>query len=200
MPKTKQQFEQIREERKDVILKAALDLFAMKGYDAVNLDEVTKLANCSHGLLYHYYSGKEELYKAVLQNIVFPNVMSLYQGINTHQKAKYVLQDLTDAILKKFKSLDETSIKCAFIVLNIHLKKNLQFIEKDEEGHTKIFNFVRKYIEQGKTEGDFNDSSTSELVICYLSILKGIAFNRLTLGYKNFVCPDTQIIMRMLLQ
>ena len=59
MPKTKEQFEQIRNERINTILESALTLFAYKGYDAVNLDEVTKEANCSHGLLYHYFKGKE---------------------------------------------------------------------------------------------------------------------------------------------
>ena len=41
MPKSKEQFEQIRNERINQILNSALYLFVMKGYEATNLDEVT---------------------------------------------------------------------------------------------------------------------------------------------------------------
>ena len=111
MPKTKEQFEQIRNDRINSILLVATDLFATKGYDGVNLDEVTKVAKCSHGLLYHYYKGKEQLYQAVLEKIVYPDMNKFFKEINQNQRAESVIRDLMNQILKLFKSDDEQKSK-----------------------------------------------------------------------------------------
>ena len=98
MPKSKEQFEQIRNERIKIILNSAATLFALKGYEGVSLDEVTKEAKCSHGLLYHYFSKKEQLYKAVLEQVVYPDVQALISDINWDQKAKDVMSSLLDKV------------------------------------------------------------------------------------------------------
>ena len=198
MPKTKEQFEKIRLERIQTILRSALELFALKGYDAVGLDEVTKHANCSHGLLYHYYSGKEELYRAVVEELVYPTIREIANKLDYNQKAKYVVHDMIDFLLKLLKSPSDENAMKVYLFLNIHLQKSMKFIRKNEEGHTLVFAKVQELIEKGQKEGDFNSYSSTELTICVLSTLKGIAFNRLHIGYKRFVCPKSEIIMKML--
>ena len=200
MPKSKEQFEQIRNDRINSILLVAADLFATKGYDGVNLDEITKVAKCSHGLLYHYYKGKEDIYQAVLEKIVYPDMDKFFKEIDYNQKAKIVIQNLIDHILELFKSDDEQKIKELYLLLNIHLKKDLKFIPKNEEGRTITFAALQKLIDRGKKEGDFNDYSTIELTILVLSLIKGIAFTRISIGRKRFVCPNSEIIMKMLLK
>ena len=200
MPKSKEQFEQIRNDRINSILLVAADLFATKGYDGVNLDEITKVAKCSHGLLYHYYKGKEDIYQAVLEKIVYPDMDSFFKEIDYNQKAKIVIQNLVNHILELFKSDDEQKIKELYLLLNIHLKKDLKFIPKNEEGRTITFAALQKLIDRGKKEGDFNDYSTIELTILVLSLIKGIAFTRISIGIKRFVCPNSEIIMKMLLK
>ena len=200
MPKSKEQFEQIRNDRINSILLVAADLFATKGYDGVNLDEITKVAKCSHGLLYHYYKGKEDIYQAVLEKIVYPDMDKFFKEIDYYQNAKIVIQNLIDHILELFKSDDEQKIKELYLLLNIHLKKDLKFIPKNEEGRTITFAALQKLIDRGKKEGDFNDYSTIELTILVLSLIKGIAFTRISIGRKRFVCPNSEIIMKMLLK
>ncbi len=200
MPKSKEQFEQIRKEREKTILKSALNLFVMKGYDAVNLDEVTKDANCSHGLLYHYFKDKEALYQGVIEQIVYPSCKEMISNVNFDQKAKFVIHDLLDTVLKVLKSPNEEKIKELYLLLNIHLQKSLKVVKKNEEGHTFIFSTMENLIQRGKDEGDFNDFTTIELTISVLSLIKGIAFNRIHIGYKKFVCPHSEVIMEMLLK
>ena len=84
--------------------------------------------------------------------------------------------------------------------MNVHLQKSFKFIKKNEKGHTMIFATMEDLIARGKEEGDFNDSNVEELTICVLSLIKGIAFNRMNIGYKRFVCPRSEIVMRMLLK
>lgn len=49
------------EETKRAILKAASELFASKGFDAVSIREIAKAAGCSHTTLYIYFKDKEAL-------------------------------------------------------------------------------------------------------------------------------------------
>lgn len=200
MPKTKEQFEQIRNERIGVILKSATTLFALKGYDAVNLDEVTKVANCSHGLLYHYFNGKEELYEAVLEQIVYPEALNFFEGIVWDQKAKFVVHDILNAVLKVIKSTNDEKVRILYLLLNTHFQKNLAAVKKDEQGRTKIFSFFEELIEKGIKEGDFKPFDPVETTISVLSLFKGLAFNRIHIGYKRFICPHSEIIMGMLLK
>lgn len=200
MPKTKEQFEQIRNERINTILASALTLFAYKGYDAVNLDEVTKAANCSHGLLYHYFKGKEELYQAVLEKIVYPRSGEAFANVNHDQKAKFVIQDMLDVTTKLLKSPNDENVQMLYLLLNTHLQKSLKVIKKTDSGHTYLFSWTLEIIEKGKQEGDFKDYNTNELAIALLSLLKGLAFNRMHIGHKRFVCPRSEIMMGILLK
>ena len=200
MPKTKAQCEQIRNERINSILRCSVELFATKGYDAVNLDEVTKKAKCSHGLLYHYFKNKEELYEAVLNQIVFPDSKEVIKDIDFNQKAKFVVHDIIDRCFKILKSSNEDKVMELYLLLNVHLQKSFKFIKKNEKGHTVIFATMEELIERGKLEGDFNEFTATELTIAVLSIIKGIAFNRINIGYKRFICPKSEIVMKMLLE
>jgi AcrR family transcriptional regulator len=52
--------------RKEVILESARKLFADKGYDATTVDAIAASAELGKGTIYSYFSGKEEIYLAML--------------------------------------------------------------------------------------------------------------------------------------
>ena len=57
------------------ILDAAEGLFARKGYDATTIKEIGRASGVNPALLYYYFAGKEDLYKAVLQRL-FDTILS----------------------------------------------------------------------------------------------------------------------------
>lgn len=65
-PRTAVQFEEIRENRKQQIMKAALELFASEGYHASSIARIAGYAGISKGLLYNYFSSKEELLDSIM--------------------------------------------------------------------------------------------------------------------------------------
>lgn len=66
----------VRQRRKEArpaeIMAAALDLFVERGFAATKLDDVAVRAGVSKGTLYLYFSSKEELFKAVIQQGILP--------------------------------------------------------------------------------------------------------------------------------
>ncbi|MFA6016049.1 MAG: TetR/AcrR family transcriptional regulator [Gallionellaceae bacterium] len=61
-----------KEARPAELLAAALDLFVERGFSATKLDDVAARAGVSKGTLYLYFTSKEELFKAVIQQGILP--------------------------------------------------------------------------------------------------------------------------------
>ena len=57
----------IQIEKEDRILSAALDLFSARGFAGTTLDEIAAEAGMSKPNLIYYFSGKDEIYQAVLE-------------------------------------------------------------------------------------------------------------------------------------
>jgi AcrR family transcriptional regulator len=67
-PRTEQQFEIIREERKDQIKQVALELIAQEGFSNVTISKIASKAKISKGLIYNYFESKEELIIEIMMN------------------------------------------------------------------------------------------------------------------------------------
>jgi AcrR family transcriptional regulator len=67
MPRTPEQYEKIRNEKKQRIKNVALELFASEGYHATSISQIAEKANISKGLLYNYFTSKEELLHDIIQ-------------------------------------------------------------------------------------------------------------------------------------
>ncbi len=66
MPRTEQQFEEIRTEKRKIIMDVALELFATNGFHATSISQIAKQAGISKGLAYNYFESKNELLNAVI--------------------------------------------------------------------------------------------------------------------------------------
>lgn len=101
MPRTKEQYEQIREERRVAILKTALKLFSEVGYDRTTISMLAKEAGISKGLLYNYYKSKED----VLSSIIIRSMGDLSQffdpnhdGVLTDEEVGFLIDAVFDQI------------------------------------------------------------------------------------------------------
>lgn len=100
-PRTKQQFEELREQSREKIMEAALDLFGTKGFDATSITDIAKKAGVSKGLLYHYFSSKEHLVKEMIDglNKLEEEAMSRVKD----QEAVVFLENLIDMFFKEMR-------------------------------------------------------------------------------------------------
>jgi AcrR family transcriptional regulator len=72
--RSKPRRERRKESRPNEFLAAALELFIERGYAATRLEDVAKRAGASKGTLYLYFSGKDELFKAVIRGGILPAI------------------------------------------------------------------------------------------------------------------------------
>ena len=85
MPRTKEQFEEIRSRTKLKILKNALELFAEKGFKGTSISDIAKAAGVSKGLAYNYFKDKNELMFAVF-GLLTQELESVFSSINKKEK------------------------------------------------------------------------------------------------------------------
>ncbi len=65
-PRTEKQFEQIRKEKRAIIMESAVEVFAEKTFMGASVSMITKKAGVSKGLLYNYFESKEDLLKKII--------------------------------------------------------------------------------------------------------------------------------------
>lgn len=75
-----------KEARPEEILDAALELFTEKGFAATRMTDVAKKAGISKGTLYLYFESKEAIFRAVVHELITPQIerveltLEHYQG------------------------------------------------------------------------------------------------------------------------
>lgn len=99
-PKTEDQFKSIREEKRKLILDTALILFANHGYHSTSISNIAKQAGISKGLMYNYFSGKEELLKTI-----FLNIMTEIMGMLNPDHDDEITDDEAEGFFDKFFSI-----------------------------------------------------------------------------------------------
>ncbi|MFH0841741.1 MAG: helix-turn-helix domain-containing protein [Bacteroidota bacterium] len=95
-PRTPQQFKEIREEKKSLIMDAAIILFARDGYHATSISNIARHAGIAKGLMYIYFQSKEELLSSIIEKTV--SEINQYFDIN---KDGYLSEDEFDFFIRQ---------------------------------------------------------------------------------------------------
>ena len=66
MARSREQNQRMRDERREQIFEAALELFADRGLAATKITDIARRAGISQGLLYHYFGSRRELLRAAI--------------------------------------------------------------------------------------------------------------------------------------
>jgi AcrR family transcriptional regulator len=54
---------------RDALVRAALELFSKRGYAGVGTEEIVARAKVTRGALYHHFSDKRDLFRAVFERV-----------------------------------------------------------------------------------------------------------------------------------
>ncbi len=103
-PRTEKQYEEIRQEKKALIMETAIELFAKKGYHSTSVSMIAKSAGISKGLMYNYFDSKEELLKQIL-NLGFEEMMKIMDpnkdGILEKHELKFFIEKVFELLIEK---------------------------------------------------------------------------------------------------
>ncbi|MFZ3005475.1 MAG: TetR/AcrR family transcriptional regulator [Phenylobacterium sp.] len=77
LPAGQPKFQRRKADRPDEIVAAAFEVFAEKGFAAARLDDIAARAGVSKGAIYLYFATKEDIFQAVVEQSVAPNLHNL---------------------------------------------------------------------------------------------------------------------------
>jgi AcrR family transcriptional regulator len=143
-PRTEEQYELIRQEKRELIMDTALELFAEKSYDNCSISDISKKAKISKGLMYNYFKSKEELLLAIL-NRGLDRIMKIFDpnkdGVLEPEELEYFLTEMF-SVLKKERHLWK-------LYFQVSLQPSVfKFIEnRIEEMYSSLFEMINIYFE-----------------------------------------------------
>jgi AcrR family transcriptional regulator len=103
MPRTEEQYKDIREQKIALIKETALGLFAEKGFSSTPISAIAKKAGISKGLIYNYFTNKEDLIGTIMLEGI-DEFMSVYDPKNEEAISEEIFKyfiDRTFEILKQ---------------------------------------------------------------------------------------------------
>lgn len=157
-------------DRKEVILSVAQRKFARYGLHKTTIDEIAKDARISKGLIYHYYSSKEDIFYAVINKEV-KYLESLIR--------KAISREITPQ--KKLETFIKTRLNRMLEVVNLNeLNKEVVkiLIPEIEKGlinyRKKEIKIVSSIIKEGMRNGDFKKVNPDKTAFIFLSLFRGL--------------------------
>lgn len=104
MPRTKEQFEEMRIKSRDNIIQAALKLFSTKGYHATSTSAIAKEAGIAAGLMYNYFGSKDELLVSIIDRFFEELIISVAKKFNKDDEllnARALIDTFIEHIIEK---------------------------------------------------------------------------------------------------
>ncbi|MFC2086917.1 TetR/AcrR family transcriptional regulator [Bacteroidota bacterium] len=103
MPRTEEQYELIRENKKQLIMDTALELFANEGYFTTSIGKIAERAGIAKGLIYNYFDSKEELIK----EIMLTGIDQLFESLDPNKDGILTDEEFVYFINTSFRIIDE---------------------------------------------------------------------------------------------
>jgi AcrR family transcriptional regulator len=197
MPRSQEANQEIRNETKNKILKAATAVFAAKG-QAATMADIAAEAGISQGLAYHYFASKEEIFAILVKQVVESDGgpaerMNQLQGTPGTRLAlliTYILQSYREnpgVAQIMYNVLEDETASADLRALVMRNGKVIQ-------------DTMRRLIIEGQATGEIANDNPDQLMVALLASFNGLMKRATMLGpdaaNENF--PDATIILRML--
>mgnify|MGYP003320911074 CR=1 FL=1 len=182
MPRTREQFSEMKDERLNSILGAALPLFSMYG-KKVSIDAISAKAKCSHGIVYHYFKNSEEIYEKLLNSSTFVELNNRFANItegSSYEKIEEIMSVLLDVSEAKFENV---------CYLNIIIKN---------EDKNSLFATLVKLVKEGQNSGKIIAGEPAEVVNTVFFVFKGIYLSFLQEKHPNIKVPSLENVMQLI--
>ena len=138
-----------QEEKRRIILDAAVRVFARKGYHTSRVGDIAEDAGIAHGLLYHYFSSKEQVLETVFREN-WGELLEVFRRIEaSDEPATEQLDGIVKVLLRSWRNAPDL---VRVMVREVARSPQLQGqVDEIREG----FLIIQRVIERGQAEGSF---------------------------------------------
>ena len=137
------------EDKRAIILAAAVRVFAREGYHDARVGDIAKEAGVAYGLVYHYFTSKEAVLEAVFRE-TWGELLEAIESVEASgEPAREQLRQVAAIILRAWKRRpDVVRVLVREIARSPELNRRI-----DELG--RLFAAIERIIVRGQAEGSF---------------------------------------------
>jgi len=137
------------EEKRRLILAAAVRVFARGGYHTSRVSDIAEEAGIAHGLLYHYFSSKEEVLATVFRENWGELLGRLADVESSDEPADEQLRGMAKILLRSWRNdPDLVRVMVREVARSSHLNDQIEEIGA-------AFSTIQRVVERGQAEGIF---------------------------------------------
>jgi AcrR family transcriptional regulator len=199
MARSKEQNERMRESRKEKIRNAALLQFVKQGLFATRIQDIAAQAGIAQGLLYHYYSSKDEIFVDLINDALDKTIAASYSVRDMEsgpgEKIRFALERLVDTIENSQTFLDT----CRLITQAIN-STALPIDAQDliQKKRNIPYQVIEAIMAAGQKEGTIVGGDPKMLSILFWTSINGLAIYYATTNRRE-VKLDYRVIASMFL-
>jgi AcrR family transcriptional regulator len=193
MPRSAEQFEQIKDERRRALLRAARVVFGRKGFAAAKIADVAAQAGISHGLVYHYFPEKESLFAATIEASA-EGWDALFTGARAQAGTPWDrLVHLCEQMITGLREEPEHLLMTVYV----HSEDAAPGVrEVLKRFRRRVLGDLEAMIEEGQRTGEVAPGSAADLTRALVAIIQGLAINRLV--DPGAALPPLEVVLRIL--
>ncbi len=175
--------QQISAERTRQIQEAAIEIFDQKGYSNTTISDIASAAGISNGLVYHYFSSKENILSSYGELI-----QECEQHVQNHANALEALVSFCSRILLDYEETNYHSpIK---ILITTYVLGEVTEADWGFDFHNYGKTFVANLIKRGQEEGLFKEKDYVMTGDILWHTIIGYTIHRIKYKNENITVPD----------
>lgn len=159
-------FERRKEQKKDSIRRAALELFQGYGFRKVSINDIAQKAGVSQVTIYNHFGSKDELIRNVVKNL-FYRLVGKYRDII--QEKKPFLEKLEAIVFDKSELVGQFHGELTQTVFSQDSEIR-QFVESMWQG--EITQLLIDLFEDGRKQGYISPDLSQETILAYYEIFR----------------------------
>ena len=137
-----------QEDKRRLILDAAVRVFAEKGYHTCRVGDIAEEAGVAYGLLYHYFTSKEQVLETIFRG-TWGDLLEAVHGIETTEEpAREQLRKVAAVVLRSWQR-DPNLIR----VLVREVTRSPQ-LQREIDEIDQAFGALERIVARGQEEGD----------------------------------------------
>ena len=181
------------EEKRRLILDAAVRVFARSGFHGARVGDIAEEAGVAHGLLYHYFSSKDEVLQTVFRENWSELLERFEQVAVADEPADEKLLGIVKILLRTWRNdPDLVTVMVREVGRSAHLASQIDDIDKG-------FAVIQRVIEQGQAEGVFRSELDPRLASWVVyggleEILTGWVMGRLPDGDEEVARAERTLV------
>jgi AcrR family transcriptional regulator len=196
MPRTDNQNQKIRDERQEQILQAALKVFARRGMAAAKIGDIAAEAGLSHGLMYHYFKSKEEIFTVLVKRALEGSALVIEY---TAKQPGTPLQQLTWLAEQILQSISGDGAYLFLIMIQAFtsdaVPKEVKEMLNRNTASVPVQGMI-PILTAGQEAGEIVKDDPMKLAVIFYSAMQGLAISRIQ--QQETPLPGAELLIRFL--